>query len=345
MRRAKSDAAEPASASVHRLGAQTNANTRTFAARRSRKVQPPSVTTTSTQPASSPGSPSALPPHKARSPAWRHDESQKVFRGRPSRAEPRKQGLRAVYQKWQGPEDRKGALLTARHPMLFKTLLSMFGSCSQRLQRQGYVHNECFPSLTGTNISAVAPFVLSERPAGTTTFPNGHYLIPDTNAFLTGMDLFEVESAFHDVIVLQTVLEEVKNQSAPLYNRLISLTKNADKHFYVFFNDFRLETYVTRNEGETINDRNDRAVREAVKWYGQHLQEAAKSRKGSSKYPVVVMLSDDRENLRKAKADGLQALSRMSLRHLSHVGMILTNYSVRLRIWSSQRRSAAGHGC
>ncbi|KAG9882816.1 hypothetical protein KCU94_g19112, partial [Aureobasidium melanogenum] len=43
----------------------------------------------------------------------------------------------------------------------------------------------------------VAPFVLSETPAGTKSFPNGHYIIPDTNAFLTGMDLFELETAFH----------------------------------------------------------------------------------------------------------------------------------------------------
>ncbi|KAL1634779.1 exosome catalytic subunit dis3 [Neofusicoccum ribis] len=167
----------------------------------------------------------------------------------------------------------------------------------------------CLDSAPRDYNGKVAPFVLSEKPAGTKAFPNGHYLIPDTNAFLTGMDLFEVETSFHDVVVLQTVLEEVKNQSLPLYHRLISLTKNEDKHFYVFFNDFRLETYVTRDDGETINDRNDRAVRKAVKWYGEHLQEAIKSRRGSAKCPTVVMLSDDKDNLRKAKADGLQALS------------------------------------
>ena len=61
-----------------------------------------------------------------------------------------------------------------------------------------------------------APFVLSATPAATKQFPQGHYLIPDTNAFLNGMDLFEAEGAFTDVIVLQTVLEEVKNRSLPL---------------------------------------------------------------------------------------------------------------------------------
>ncbi|KAK8196738.1 exosome catalytic subunit dis3 [Zalaria obscura] len=153
-----------------------------------------------------------------------------------------------------------------------------------------------------------APFILSDTPAGTKQFPNGHYLVPDTNALLTGMDLFEIESEFRDVIVLQTVLEEVKNRSLPLYHRLISLTKNDLKHFYVFFNDFRVETYVVRDEAETINDRNDRAVRKAVKWYGEHLQQAVANRK-SIRCPTVVMISDDRENLRKAKDDGIAALS------------------------------------
>ncbi|KAF2152888.1 RNB-domain-containing protein [Myriangium duriaei CBS 260.36] len=150
-----------------------------------------------------------------------------------------------------------------------------------------------------------APFVLSETPAGTKSYPHGHYLIPDTNAFITGMDLFETETDFKDVIVLQTVLEEVKNRSLPLYHRLISLTKNEDKRFYVFFNEFRSETHVKRNAGETINDRNDRAVRQATAWYQQHIKEAVSAR-GSQRCPAVVMLTDDRENLRKARDESIE---------------------------------------
>lgn len=126
--------------------------------------------------------------------------------------------------------------------------------------------------------------------------------MPDTNALLNGMDLFEQSSSFYDVIVLQTVLEEVRNRSLPLYNRLVGLTKSEDKRFYVFFNDFRLETYVHREPNETVNDRNDRAVRLAVKWYGSHL-----ARTKAQKIPAVVMLSDDKENLRKAREEGLDA--------------------------------------
>lgn len=124
------------------------------------------------------------------------------------------------------------------------------------------------------------------------------------------MDLFEVESAFHDVIVLQTVLEEVKNRSLPLYHRLIALTKNEGKRFYVFFNEFRQETHVARDSGESINDRNDQAVRKAVQWYNQHITQAVKSRsKKQSRIPSVVMITDDRDNLRKAQAEDIPAVT------------------------------------
>jgi exosome complex exonuclease DIS3/RRP44 len=151
-----------------------------------------------------------------------------------------------------------------------------------------------------------APAVLSATPRGTKTVPQGHYLVPDTNALLSAMDLFEAEGVLQDVIVLQTVLEEVRNRSLPLYHRLISLTKNEDKRFYIFFNDFRLESYVQREPGESINDRNDRAVRKGCAWYQEHLSKAVKRQK-SARCPVVVMLSDDRDNVRKAKLEGISA--------------------------------------
>lgn len=163
--------------------------------------------------------------------------------------------------------------------------------------------------MPNSDIATVSPFILSESPAGTKSYPTGHYLVPDTNALINGMDLFEEKVAFYDVIILQTVLEELRNRSLPLYNRLIGLTRSEDKHFYVFFNEFRLETYVVRESGESINDRNDRAVRQSVKWYRDHLQKAATKAGRSRKAPSILMLSDDKENLRKAKAENLDASS------------------------------------
>lgn len=178
-------------------------------------------------------------------------------------------------------------------------LLEMHPSKASRL-KSPVLRASC--QLTATKL--VQPFVLSEKPAGTKVFPQGHYLVPDTNALLNAMDLFEQSSAFYDVIILQTVLEELRNRSLPLYNRMIGLTKSEDKRFYVFFNDFRLETYINREPNETVNDRNDRAVRRAVKWYGDHL-----SRTKAVKVPAIVMLSDDQENLRKAREQNLHAVT------------------------------------
>lgn len=128
------------------------------------------------------------------------------------------------------------------------------------------------------------------------------------------MDLFEVETAFHDVIVLQTVLEEVKNRSLPLYHRLIALTKHENKRFYVFFNEFRQETHVARETGETINDRNDHAVRRAVQWYNEHISQAVKARsKQQTRVPSVVMITDDRDCLRKARAENIPSSTRKAL--------------------------------
>jgi exosome complex exonuclease DIS3/RRP44 len=131
--------------------------------------------------------------------------------------------------------------------------------------------------------------------------------MPDTNALLSAMDLFEQSTAFYDVIVLQTVLEELRNRSLPLYNRLISLTKSEEKRFYVFFNEFRQETYVLREQGETINDRNDRAVRAAAKWYSNHLNQVVRESTKKPKCPTVVVLTEDRENLKKCNAESVTA--------------------------------------
>ncbi|KAK3394765.1 hypothetical protein B0H63DRAFT_461887 [Podospora didyma] len=170
--------------------------------------------------------------------------------------------------------------------------------CSSKLCRS------CLTTAPKDAAGRTIPFVLSEDPAGTSAFPQGHYLVPDTNALLSAMDLFEQSSAFYDVVILQIVLEELRNRSLPLYNRLIGLTKSEDKRFYVFFNEFRLETHVARGDGESVNDRNDRAVRKAVAWYAEHL-----GRIKGKKAPAIVMLSNDRDNLRKARQEGLHACS------------------------------------
>lgn len=92
------------------------------------------------------------------------------------------------------------------------------------------------------------------------------------------MDLFESPQFSPPVIILQTVMEEVRHRSLPLYNRLKALIKSDDRNVWVFYNEFRSyvyhlilhvlevrlrdgirETAIVREERETPNDRNDRS--------------------------------------------------------------------------------------
>ena len=73
------------------------------------------------------------------------------------------------------------------------------------------------------------------------------------------MDLIESPLFTPPIILLQTVIEEVRHRSLPLYNRLKTLTRLDDKNVWVFYNEYR-ETAIFRNKGETPNDLNDRGM-------------------------------------------------------------------------------------
>uniref|UniRef100_A0A8B9K7M1 DIS3 exosome endoribonuclease and 3'-5' exoribonuclease n=1 Tax=Astyanax mexicanus TaxID=7994 RepID=A0A8B9K7M1_ASTMX len=61
-----------------------------------------------------------------------------------------------------------------------------------------------------------------------------------------------------------------------------------------------LETFIEREQGEIANDRNDRAIRVAAKWYTDHLSKAPNV--GELK---VVLLTNVRANKEKAEQSGL----------------------------------------
>ena len=62
------------------------------------------------------------------------------------------------------------------------------------------------------------------------------------------------------------MLQEVRHRSGPTLKRLKDSIANTDKHFYVFVNEHHKDTFVDQIKGESANDRNDRAIREAAKW-------------------------------------------------------------------------------
>ncbi|EGC33012.1 hypothetical protein DICPUDRAFT_155003 [Dictyostelium purpureum] len=120
-------------------------------------------------------------------------------------------------------------------------------------------------------------------------------LVLDTNVILHQIDLLE-DPTIKDVVILSTVLDEVKNQNRSISNRIRDIVKDADRRFYVYSNEYSKFTSIQRETGETPNDRNDRAIRSAAEWYRSHLH----------RYNIkVLLITNDKDNLKKAKALGL----------------------------------------
>ncbi|XP_075055918.1 exosome complex exonuclease RRP44 [Mixophyes fleayi] len=128
-----------------------------------------------------------------------------------------------------------------------------------------------------------------------------HYLLPDTNVLLHQIDILE-DPVIQNVILLQTVLQEVRSRSAPVYKRIRDLTNNSEKYFYTFTNEHHRETYIEQEQGESANDRNDRAIRVATKWYTQHLKKSA-----NLKNLEVLLITNDQKNKEKALEEGILA--------------------------------------
>ncbi|EXB95112.1 Exosome complex exonuclease [Morus notabilis] len=104
-------------------------------------------------------------------------------------------------------------------------------------------------------------------------------LVLDTNVVLSQIDLLE-NPAIDDVVLLSIVLEEVKNRNLSVYNRLRALSTNPLRRFFVF-----------------SNEHHKAAIRVAAQWYQTHLGAAAR----------VLLITNDRDNKRKAIEDGISA--------------------------------------
>ncbi len=134
---------------------------------------------------------------------------------------------------------------------------------------------------------------------------------------------------FQDVVVLQTVLDEVRNRSPAIYQRVRALLNRPDKRFHVFSNEHHRETYAGDPQpGESSNDRNDRAIRNAAAWYLKHLTE----QKDPFDKVAVVLLTNDAGSREKAvKTEGakyhvfsLPSYCEGLLEHLSILEMLET---------------------
>ncbi|KAJ7139526.1 RNB-domain-containing protein [Mycena epipterygia] len=143
------------------------------------------------------------------------------------------------------------------------------------------------------------------------SFPEGHFVLPDTNVFLSQMDLMESALFKPPIILLQTVMEEVRHRSIPLYNRLKALVRMDDKRVWVFYNEYRSETAIIREDNESPNDRNDRGIRKATEWYNTHIGLTRPIIRGQAKpkIPTVVLMTEDAANRKKADENGIASTS------------------------------------
>jgi exosome complex exonuclease DIS3/RRP44 len=123
--------------------------------------------------------------------------------------------------------------------------------------RERYLRDDIDSGIRGISTNENAPL----PPRGDlshTLFPHGHFIILDTNVVLhqvlkaaaqssmqnlltmsgAKMDLLESELFSPPLIVLQTVIEEVRHRSLPLFNRLKALSKTDGKSVWIFHNEF-----------------------------------------------------------------------------------------------------------
>ncbi|BGP57585.1 hypothetical protein JCM8202_000489 [Rhodotorula sphaerocarpa] len=165
------------------------------------------------------------------------------------------------------------------------------------------------------------------------------WILPDTNAVLHQFDLLASADLPHPLLVAQTVLDEVRHRSLPLYNKLRTLVDDdfqpsastsktgKMKRGWTVWNEALEETFLEKNDGESPNDRNDRAIRHLAAYYSAILSPSAgggASNSNSNKRPKlsdaaagtvdlsdapVILLTDDAANLALARKASLRALT------------------------------------
>ncbi|KAG6950818.1 hypothetical protein JG688_00013991 [Phytophthora aleatoria] len=173
-----------------------------------------------------------------------------------------------------------------------------------------------------THVLGTTKTLLADNPR------DGVYLLPSMKTVLLQMDVLEFstknkkrtkenparEEVFADVLVLETVWEFVKRQDLGVYNRLRALLMNADRRFVVFANEHHRSCFVQKKQMlprgykeatsedtplETEEERNERAVATAWKWYASHLTELQRNDVN------VQFLANDAEDLKQAEKFGV----------------------------------------
>ena len=123
---------------------------------------------------------------------------------------------------------------------------------------------------------------------------NSHVLIVDTNICLHDIDVLEFQFSKHPVIViLQTVLQEIKNLNVACFRRILSLINDENKHFVFYANELSVDTHTERIDSESSNDFNDRQIRESALYFNSFL---STSKTAVSTGITTILISNDKDN-------------------------------------------------
>ncbi|KXS21332.1 Dis3 protein [Gonapodya prolifera JEL478] len=171
--------------------------------------------------------------------------------------------------------------------------------------REHYLRDDIWCCVRGCRTCQHVDPILANPPSmKSSIIPMNHFVLPDTNVLYHQIDLME-HPAFKDMIIAQTVLQELRHRSMPVYNRIRALMNDPSRRIYLFSNEHHRETYVEREKDESDNDRNDRAIRRATAWYISHIQPIP----STGGRLTVVLLTDDVASRTKAVNEGLSAFS------------------------------------
>ena len=109
--------------------------------------------------------------------------------------------------------------------------------------------------------------------------PSKHLVMPDIDSVINQIDVLEDLEFGNDVIILQTVLNEVRSKNLKTFSRLRSVISTETRRFNVFSNEFHFETYTERKYGETGAEYCGRLIRIAHEWFNKHTKD----------FPVVLL--------------------------------------------------------
>lgn len=136
------------------------------------------------------------------------------------------------------------------------------------------------------------------------------YLIPDSSVLLTQLDVLEDSSFGDDIVILQSVLNDVRQKNLKAYARTRALVQREDRRLHVFYNEYHSETFQHRNQKETTSEYLERMVDSAALWYTNHIGGRAKvvvlsnfARKGCKLF---------REHLEDLQEKGVNLIEKMA---------------------------------